>query len=295
MQHRRMRWQIVNSLPWWAWALIFNLSALVVALALLVWAIQEDSPLLKTLLQNLAAIVLTSGLFSWWGAFLAKVEVVRALASGLKLSEEVKNAGLRGIGEWPIDIPTKADEVDMVLIRGHAWFTMQIPSLRTLLRDNAVNVRVCLVHPHSPIIPALSAKFGETEEEVRSKILDSILSLVEVAENARCEGLRGHLVIRCHKLVPTHSYYRFDEQAYVVWYRMRGGRTNIPLLSLGPGLLQNLFQEDFENLWVHKDTEQAYDSSARDSVNQQALRALGASNERLERIFRPSSRGLVQM
>jgi hypothetical protein len=251
------------------------------------------NPLIKTLLQNLAAITLTSGLFSWWGAFLARVEVVRALASGLRLSEEVRNAGLRGIGKWPIEIPTKAYKVDMVLIRGHAWFKMQIPSLHTLLRDNAVNVRVCLVHPHSPIIPALSAKFGETQEEVRSKILDSILSLVEVAETVRREGLKGHLVIRCHKLVPTHTYYRFDEQSYVVWYRMRGGITNLPLLSLGPGSLQGFFQDDFENLWSHGDTENAYDSSACDSVNRQALEALGASSERLKRIFGSSCGGSV--
>jgi hypothetical protein len=285
--NERLSW---SQLPFWTQALIVTLISLVMGLASL-WAATRLEDPYKAILQNVGGIALTSGFFSWWGAAYAKIEVTRYLHSSLGLSREIQDSGIISVGKWPISIPVNARKVDMIAIRGHAWFTMQSTALASILKNDNCEVRICFVHPKSPVIPVLASKFGESEDEVSSKVIDSILSVVGLAELAKKDKASGRLTVRGHCLLPAHTYYRFDEKCWIVWYGLRRGRLDVPLLQLGNGSLKIFFQDDFERFWSERDTYQIYDSTADDSDNLKSLESLGVQRAKLQRILGISSIG----
>lgn len=273
-----------DSLPFWAQGLIVTLLSLVIGLATLWYGSTLAEPW-KSIIQGVGAIVLTSGFFSWWGAAYAKIEVARFLSGKLSLSEDLQKAGIISVANWPISIPTSVKKVDMLAIRGHAWFKMQTTAIAAVMRNEHCDIRICFVHPQAPIVHTLASKFGESDNETCSKILESILTVVGIAEDAKRAGATGRLAVRGHNLVPSHTYYRFDTIAYAVWYGLRRGRIDVPVLVLGEGTLKKFFEEDFDRLWSERDTITLYDSSAKPDANVQILEAIGVPKEKLNQMF----------
>lgn len=210
----------------------------------------------------------------------------------LDLSDNLKKSGIRSLESWPLNIPKTAREVDMVLVRSVAWLALQSTTIEGAIKDTGTNMRICLVHPSGPVISALAAKHDEIEKESGDRILDSILALAAIGERTKRESTKGRLQIRCHKLVPSYAYYRFDQDAYLLLYGLRRGKIDFPILSLGAGGLMSFLQNDFDRLWSEYDTEQVYDSALDPENNRISLAALQIPEEKLNRVFKDFSKTL---
>lgn len=206
------------------------------------------------------------------------------------LSNEMRNSGIRSVDKWPINFLKTANEIDIVLVRSAAWLAIQTTSIEEALKDTGSNIRICLVHPFSSMISAIASKHDEIEQESGARILDSILTLASIGERTRSESAKGRLQIRCHKLIPSYAYYRFDQNAYLLLYGLRRGKIDFPMLLLENGSLMSFFKNDFDSLWAEFDTEQIYDSALGIEDNRASLSVLQISDEKLNRLFKNISR-----
>ncbi len=250
-----------------------------------IWLSSSLKEPLQFVVSNLGAIIIGSGVFSTVGAWISRIQLEKQMTGRFLAARELEKAGIVEVGKWPIDIPRSAVKVDILVIRAHGWFSMQGTAIVDVLSSEGAEMRICVVHSRSPVIPVLSSKFGESEEDCRGRIIDSVRGIVECAEEARKNQVRGRLIIKAHRLVPVHTYYRFDEDQYVVWYPFRRVRREPPLLKLNSvGWISEFFREDFDRFFSEDDVETVYDT-AKPEAAPEALNTFGIDKEVLRRIF----------
>ena len=253
---------------------------------MLIWRSENMTGTTQVFLQSIGSLVITSGAFAWWGAYVARMEIASLLTEGFGLNSALKEAGIRDVIPWrKLEIPDGARKVDIVVIRAVGFFKLQATQFKEILRRQESEVRICYVHSKSKVVASLAQKFQEEEEELRMRIVESILEIVRQAEEGKPTEKMGRLQIRAHNLLPHHTYYRFDEESYFVWYPLRRGRVDLPVLRLGEGKIRMFLQDDFERFWAESDTEAVYDSAIDANKNRDALLQIGARAEALAGIF----------
>jgi hypothetical protein len=257
---------------------------MVLGLITLVAAYQVNDPW-KSLLTSIAAVILTSGIFSTLGTYLARARVVEELSKQFGVLLDVVRLGVVRIAWWPIEIPQGCKKVDILVARAHGWTSENIPRFSEILREKESKVRICVVHPRSAVIPILASKYGEFEKDVSKKINDSVKVLVECAEDARKNGSMGRLIVKGHKLVPTHTYYRFDDQLNIVWYAMAKGRLKVPWMELTDGKIARFFAEDYDRLMSDDQVETLYDSDRTALENARSLETMGVDKLYIKRVL----------
>lgn len=277
----------MRDLPSWAIATITILASLLAGGAA-IWASYSQTGAAQFFLFGIGGVIITSGIFSTIGSYIARLQIAAQLSEQFRVGQKLESAGVVDVAGWPIRIPRAAQKVDILLIRGSGWLAMESTSIAKVLTNDQAEIRLCMLHPESRMIPTLSSKFGEPEQEVKDKILRSIVEVVECAEEARRDEGPGRLLLMAHKLVPTHTYYRFDDDYYVVWYGLRRGRIDVPLLRLRQGELSEFFSDDFERFLLEPDVETLYDSTVPPSEARETLSNLGVDATHLSRIFDPT-------
>ncbi len=273
-------------LPSWAIGLITILASLALGVSAM-WASGHLTGELQFLVFSAGGVIITSGVFAIIGSYIAQVHVAKLVSEQYALSQKLERAGILGTATWPLNIPQTSQSVDIFVIRARTWFPNQFTRLSAVLKNEGATVRICLVHPDSPMIPILASKFNESQQQVRDRILSSIFTIVECAEEARRNNAPGTLSIKGHRLVPTHTYYRFDDESYVVWYPLKRGRVEVPILRIGSGDLLRFFSDDFEKLLQEEDIDTLYETTLPRPEARAALGSLGLDEEQLTSIFRP--------
>lgn len=244
----------------------------------------------QSILNSIGAIFITSGLTSWWGVYLTRVEANRALEGNLALFGNIIKMGIKSAKFWGVDIPANAKEVDILVVRAQGWISQRVDhQFPNLVKLPDATLRICLVHPNSNAIPLLASKFNESPAKTVSKIVESIVAVIETTEKLRKKQdtcTIAHVIIHGHKLYPTHSYYRFDDLAHAVYYTMRKDKLPVPSLQLEKGEFGEFFTADFKDIWDNQ-SELIYDSRRTEAENCSSLDKFTLSKEQKKicRIF----------
>lgn len=250
------------------------LSCVLVVVGLIaVWVSFEgvsDGPL-RNVIQNVAAVLITSGLLSWWSAYLAREQNNAVWRAALQRRDSLVDAGIVSVTKWKLDIPREAKSIDMLLIRGHTFFSNQATSLREVLANSRSRVRICITRPASVWVAPLASKFDETPQVTHGKIVDTLKLVAKEAKLAKEQGKKSRVELRVHDLMPAYTYYRFDDKVYATWYTMKAGRMDVPCIQLEDGYLASFFKEDFEHCWESAAANTVWDSDIDLKQNEQAL------------------------
>ena len=229
--------------------------------------IPDTYPVLKRVLQSLAAIVLTSGIISVVANVLVRRELARFWLDAIGIKESVERAGLQEIDTdfYAYDFRGHirgARAIDICVIHDEKWFGNRLNDFREFLSKADSELRVCLLDENSTCAPALTENFSYEEGELARKINNSIFALKSCIEEAQKEGKEtGHLLIYKQNLPPKHTYYRFDDVLIIVPYNLSRGRTKLPVIAFRrrQGGVSEFLEQDFERL-LEQHAKPVYDS-----------------------------------
>lgn len=246
----------------------------------------------QLMLSTLGIVFITSGLFTSIAAYLSKLDISFKLIDEFRNWETIRETGIISQEFWPIHIPRKAKKIDMLLIRGSGWFNSERLALTSVVKNRKCNIRIVLLHPNSEIITALAIKFDKKPKDIKDKIKKTIKIIVGIIEEAKIDNeinFRGRVVIKGHQLIQNHTYYRFDDVDYVVWYALRRGYHDVPLLKLRKGTLMKFFRKDFNGMYKDNDTLTIYDSNKGEGDNKNSLKVANLLDKEIDQIFPPQN------
>ncbi len=269
-----------------SWVIISIIVTLASALAALLFYIfaQNANDFWSQIWSNFAAVIFAGGIFSWWGAYIARREIHNSVLKMFDLKKSLESAGIESVITWPIDIPNEAHAFDCLVIRAHSWIGLVSKKICEAGAASKSNVRILMLNPNSDsIVHVLAAKFGEDPADTKRKIIESIIALIKDTEKTKKEqAYRGKLEIRIHSTLPTYTFYRVEEKSYFTWYPFKSGKgANLPVIELTDGRVQRFLAEDWEKLWEADDTTQMYFSKDDASENRERLKSIGYDETKL--------------
>lgn len=236
--------------------------------------VPQGYPVAKSVVQSSAALLLTSGIVSVIANFLVRRELAQFWLAAIGVRDAVTIGGLYDIGldfhSYDFHTLTReAGKIDLCVIHADKWIGHRLNDFKEFLSHKDHELRVCLLHEQSHVVPVLSTDFNYKTDDLARKITGSVNALKLCIDDLEKQGQStGWLRIWKHHRAPKHTYYRFDDHLFLVPYNLAAGKTKIPVLgfSLKDGGVSDFLSTDFERMLVdHSDLE--YDSRAMPTVS----------------------------
>jgi hypothetical protein len=258
---------------WKLTTLIALLAAGVFALLYGAELVPPSHTVFKNVLQSFAALLLTSGIVSVIANILVRRELADFWLSAIGVRDAVSAAGLCDVG---LDFQSydfhslvrEAGNIDLCVIHADKWIGSRLNDFKEFLSHRDHELRVCLLHEDSDAGPVLSADFhykpGDLQQRIASSV-EALRSCIVDLENAN--HITGWLRIWKHRRAPKHTYYRFDDQLFLVPYNLAAGHTKIPVFGFfrKVGGVSDFLSVDFERM-LSDHSELVYDSRQKQIV-----------------------------
>lgn len=185
-------------------------------------------PGLEAFVTAVAATLLsTAVLFAIW-ELAAKRAFVREIRAEIDLEGALKNAGLIGLSddfsrELAWERVLQCDRLDVWISYAKTWRNTNRESLRALAQRKGAVVRIFLPDPHDPgVVAELANRYKNTKAGMAETILEASNDFQEIFRGKPGFEL-WHVAV-----APVFSFYRFDNHAFITFYKHRRGRDYTP-------------------------------------------------------------------
>ncbi len=258
---------------WRLIAVSFALLALIFGLLYLAEFIPDKHPVLRKVIQSLAALILTSGVVSVILNLLVRRQLARFWLDAIGVRESIDTSGLREIcmDFYAYDFRTlirESKKIDIYVIHADKWVGSRLNDLREFLSHKDHELRACVLDENSPCASVLSKEFGYAEGHM-AKIVENTISAIRsgVEDLEKSDQSAAWVRIWKQNRTPKYTYYRFDDTFVFVPYNLASARSVIPVLVFGnkPGGISDFLSKEFEHVLDDHAT-LIYDSRRKDET-----------------------------
>ena len=213
----------------------FSLNHLVIALAVAIAGIL-CMWLGNTLVANIGSVLLVSGIYTIIDNMYLKKSLIEFVIQKVSLDKEIDDTGLIKIDSVITNIEYKklfenaTSNIDIVHNYARTWTTNNFDFIRDTVMNKECHLRVILLNPESPFIPALEKHYGYAEghlSELINEVTAKWESLYNDVEEKRkaCSRKKsstyknkhcGSVELYYFNGQPTNSLYRIDDKIIVV-------------------------------------------------------------------------------
>lgn len=240
------------------WAILIALVILAVGVFLLISAeyskfVSESVPL-KSLVSNSGSVLITSVALIFLWELRARRSFFAEIMHHVKLGENVKTAGVSGVGvsssigrdfDWPA-LFGQAREVDILVAYANTWRSANRVELQKFAENSSKKMRVILPDPeHQELMAELARRFNLSPDEVKKEIIKASTEFISIFTQA---GGKERLEVWFHSASPVFSCYRFDKLFIFTTYKYSPGRGIIPYLLADGGTLSGFFESELTAL-----------------------------------------------
>ncbi len=232
--------------------------------------------LFKSVVSNVASALFISGVFGAVNEYMLKNSLVDLILDKLKLKEDIDRTGIEEVFFGISDIDYKyyikraKKNIDIVHVYGRTWTNTNIDVITETLMNSSCKIRVILVSPESPFVPALSEHYGTDVNPVSvddlKKTMTDVAGIWKELSNKynahRSRRAKGSLKLYYHNGPPTNSIYRIDDRVILVT-----GKTTKSKSTILPSFickdtnknedLYNIYIDEIENL-ITESTEYSF-------------------------------------
>lgn len=241
------------------WKLISTISgSLLLGIGLLCLNEKIPAPydVTKKVIENLAVLSLTAGMFTIVGNILVYQELAKFWLDAIGIKQTIAQSGLREVDLdfYAYDFRSlivEAKTIDILVIHADKWIGNRLNDLRQFLSHSGNELRVCLLDEAAHCGQALAEDFHYGEGVLAQKIQNVEGTLRGSMKDLGKSGKKtGRLRIWKHKLIPKYTYYRFDDTLAFVPYNQAPGRTPIPafVFHKQSGGVSDFLEQQFEQL-----------------------------------------------
>lgn len=245
----------------------------VAVLGLLLWSeyIPHEWIVARNVVRSFAALLLTSGIISIFTSLLVRQELARFWLSAIGISDAVQESGVFAFGadfnSFDFRNPMRTSKsVDICVIHNESWFHSHKNDIADYLLHRDRTLRVCLLDEQiEDVGAALTRDFRYESGKLQRKIDTAFATLTSCVDDLQKDGQStGHLQVWKHHRMPRHTYYRFDDDAFLVPYNLAVGSPKIPVIGckVKESGLGEFLRSDFEAL-LKNHARLVYDSRAK--------------------------------
>ncbi|MBU0717454.1 MAG: hypothetical protein KJ749_04325 [Planctomycetes bacterium] len=181
----------------------------------------------------LIAAVALIVIFDFW----QKDSLFRELFRHARSAEQLLAARISGFSStFQDNVPweelfSKSTRLDLMIAYGATWRNTHTQRIKSFLAKQGVRLGVMLPDPdNDAILNELGRRFSMGGAEVRSKIEEAIAFFTEFRVSFP-QKVEIYLMGTC----PTHTFYRFDNEAILALYPHHRGRTGVPTFVVERG------------------------------------------------------------
>lgn len=190
----------------------------------------------NSLISNVGSVILVSGIYTTIDNMYLKKSLIELVIQKVRLDKEIDDTGLIKIDSVLTNINYKEQfeeansNIDIIHNYARTWTTNNFDFIRNTVLNKECHLRVVLLNPESPFVPALEKHYGYAEGhlvELINEVADKWKSLYRDVEEKRENCLRNRISTYKNKKCgsvelyyfngqPTNSLYRIDEKIIVV-------------------------------------------------------------------------------
>lgn len=202
--------------------------------------IDEDVWVWKDIVENIATAFFFTGIFGLVQEYVLKDSLVHLILSKLRLKQDIDRTGIEsiffGISEinYPFFLNKAKQNIDIIHIYGRTWTNNNKDEIEERLLNSNCKIRVVLLSPNSPYVPALATHYGKTATELQQTMKEVSRTWKTVYEKKqqqsnRRRGRRSQSSIELyyHNSIPSNSLYRIDDRIIFVQSKMTKGKTKM--------------------------------------------------------------------
>lgn len=208
----------------------------------------KDAMPLQTTLNQVAGIIIATGLLSVGWELVGKRHFAAEILSNAQLSAEVVDAGLLRLTDQYLDdiewseLFDGATKIDIAVAYGRTWRNTHAARLKAVAQRPGTRIRVFLPDPDDDLtMRVLADRFNMEVEGLQSTVreaLDAFSDLKQVGG--------GDVEVYVRKGDAVFSCYRFDNRAVMTLYSHgRKRRTSVPTLVVRSGKLYQFIYDEF--------------------------------------------------
>ncbi|MCI8409690.1 MAG: hypothetical protein HFJ09_10560 [Lachnospiraceae bacterium] len=190
----------------------------------------------NSLVSNVGSVLLVSGIYTVIDNMYLKKSLIELIIQKVRLDKEIDDTGLIKVDSTLTNIGYKEyyenaqSYIDIIHNYARTWTTNNFDFIRDTVMNKECKLRVVLLNPESPFIPALEAHYGYAEGhlvELNNEVTDKWKSLYRDVEEKREACLKkksstyknkhcGSVELYYFNGQPTNSIYRIDDKIIVV-------------------------------------------------------------------------------
>jgi len=241
---------------WRGIAVSFGLLTLIFGLLYGAEFVPQNHPVLRSVIQSVAALLLTSGIVSLILNLLVRKQLATFWLSAIGVKESVDESGLNDIclDFYAYDfgiLIREAKKIDAYVIHADKWIGNRINDFREFLSYESHELRICFLSEDSLCAPVLSKEFNYKEGQLSSKIdnsIKAIKSLIEEIEKTERHTAWVRVWKQCR--TPKYTYYRFDDRFVFVPYNLASARSVIPVFVFDKksGGVSDFLEKEFDHV-----------------------------------------------
>ena len=188
------------------------------------------------LISNVGSVLLVSGIYSIVDNMYLKKSLIELVIQKVSLDEEIDDTGLIKIDSVLTNIDYKGQfenatsNIDIVHNYARTWTTNNFDFIKNTVMNKECHLRVVLLNPESPFVPALEKHYGYAEGhlvDLINEVTATWRSLYYDVEEKRKACLKkksstyknkhcGSVELYYFNGQPTNSLYRIDDKIIVV-------------------------------------------------------------------------------
>ncbi|MBR6051343.1 MAG: hypothetical protein IKP68_09110 [Clostridia bacterium] len=206
----------------------------------------------QNMLNNIASVVLVSGIYTIFYEFLIKERFADEIISKVRLKNKIDSFGIGDIGFALREIDFQpyilsAKNIDILHIEGKHWTDEYIDIIKESKQKK--QIRVCLLSPNSSFYEAIARHYSKSKEEMMREKTKKVTE-----EWKSCiSNKRLSFSIRFFDGVPAHSIYRFDNKIIIVFSNILSDLTKkLPYMIFekkSDDGIYDVYKNEFENIW----------------------------------------------
>ncbi|MDB5937301.1 MAG: hypothetical protein JWQ01_4645 [Massilia sp.] len=177
-----------------------------------------------------ALLITTVALYLVW-ELVAKRSFVRELRAEIELPIDLEKAGVTGIAvsdfgrglDWQKSLD-ECSRLDMWVSYASTWRNSNRDALQALASRNGAAVRVFLPDPDDAIVVSeLASRYAMSTAELEGRVREGAKDFEAIFRGKRASFQLWYLAT-----APVFSFYRFDNHAYMSFYKHRRAREYAP-------------------------------------------------------------------
>lgn len=181
--------------------------------------------IIYSILNNIASAILISGILGVIDAYFLKSSLIDLILEKVKVKEQINSTGLEEVlpGIRNIDyssyIKKAKKNIDIVHIYGRTWTNNYGDEIKEKLLKSNCTIRIVLMNPESPFVPALEKHFDYKQDELVKYIKDVSKvwrDMNKKVSKGKKRKKQGTIELYYHSGQPTNAMYRIDNRIVVV-------------------------------------------------------------------------------